>query len=134
MYRMSPEVVFAVGAVLGLALLLSFVFAFRETIRELKTLFDLRSARAALRGMRQFRLRTVPVLFVGFHIALVMWIYWDALGGVARWPSLAGGVLLFLFFWACLEDVLWPTTSKRWKSILRRGDPFDLSKDGDHRD
>jgi hypothetical protein len=134
MYSMRPEVVCAVGAVFGLALLLSFVFAFRETIRELKALFDLRRARAALRRMGQFRLRTVLILFVGFHLALVMWIYRDALGGGAVWSSFLGAALLFLFFWACLEDLLWPTTSKRWKSILRRGGPLDGPKDGDCRD
>jgi hypothetical protein len=115
MFNFSPAAIAMSALVLGVVLACSLIFAFRETLREFRLLFDLRVARTAFRSLIRFRLRTLLLLVAAIQfvtgIIVVLLGHDQSARDVAVYLGL--GAFLFWFIQCAMADSIRPTASRR---------------------
>ena len=122
MFRFSPEVVTAVAVVFAAGFLVALVLSFRETIRDLGTLFEWRVVRRSLRGLVRFRMSILFAVFglIQVSLAFVLWLTDRGYSGWYLEVSIALLVLMLVFYWCCFRDFAWRTSTARYRSIVAR--------------
>jgi len=106
---------------LGVSIVAAAVLVVQEAVRCFRSQFDDRSIRAALRSLKQFRLRTLLLVVAAFQVALTIGLSLHREGKpasiICMW--LVGLTFLAWVIWTCFAESIDATASRRWKRFVR---------------